>query len=186
MLIGLFLFFYYVLVLFQHWYTIIPVLKFVLHVILNLGDQYQKRRRNNHMTKKIRKYLLSHHLPKDYDRCFLIKIKNKNYRICARCSGWYLSFLMFWILLLFNVNFLLNYKFIILYFFPIPAILDWILHQFRIFKGTNVLRFLTGILIGLTFAMLLYTFIKNPFDIHFWFVSIIYVTLVSIVLKCSL
>ena len=137
------------------------------------------------MVKGIRKYLLSHHLPQDYDRCFLIKVGNKSYRICARCIGWYLSFLIFWLLLLFNIDFLLNYKIIILYFFPIPAIFDWSLHKLRNLKGTNILRVLSGILIGLTFAMLLYSFVTNPFDIHFWLVSIIYVTIVVIVLKHS-
>jgi len=135
------------------------------------------------MSRDIYKYLLSHHLPKDYDRCFLIKIRGESYRICARCSGWYLSFLIFWLLLLFDVDFLLNYKIIVLYFFPVPAILDWSLHKLTRFKGTNILRFITGILIGLTFAMLLHSFIINPFDINFWSVSVIYVLIVVAVYK---
>ena len=135
------------------------------------------------MFEEIRKYLLSHHEPKDYNRCFLIKIGDKEYYICSRCSGWYISFILFWIILFMGIDLILNYKTIILYLFPIPAIVDWSLHRFNVCDGNNFFRILTGFLIGLTFATLLYTFIKNPFDIDFWTVSIIYITIVAIIFK---
>ena len=135
------------------------------------------------MFEEIRKCLLSHHEPKDYNRCFLIKFGDKKYYICSRCSGWYISFILFWIILLIGIDFILSYKTIILYLFPIPAIVDWSLHRFRIYDGNNFSRILTGFLIGLTFATLLYTFIKNPFDTDFWIVSIIYTVIVAIIFK---
>jgi len=137
------------------------------------------------MFKEIQKYLLSHHEPKDYNRCLLIKFGGKEYYICSRCSGWYSSFILFWIFLLIGIDFILSYKIIILYLFPIPALIDWSLHRFRICNGNNLSRILTGFLIGLTFATLLYTFIKNPFDINFWIVSIIYTFIVVIIFKIT-
>ncbi len=131
------------------------------------------------------KYLLSHHLPKEYNRCFLIKFRNRKIRICSRCSGWYISFLLFWFLLLMGSDFLLNYKNIILYLFPIPAIIDWSLHRFKIHEGNNFSRIITGFLIGLTFATLLYSFIINPLDINFWIVSILYASMSILIFKIT-
>lgn len=66
-----------------------------------------------------------------------------------------------------------------------PAIIDWSLHRLRIYEGTNILRVVTGLLIGLTFATLLYTFLETPFDINFWSVSMIYILTVSIIFNFS-
>jgi len=84
-----------------------------------------------------------------------------------------------------GIDFILSYKTIILYLFPIPAIIDWGLHRFKIYDGSNLSRIFTGFLIGLTFATLLYTFIKNAFDINFWIVSIIYTVIVAIIFKIT-
>lgn len=131
------------------------------------------------------KYLLSHHLPKEYNRCIILKFHNKKIRICSRCSGWYISFLLFWVLFFSGLNFFLNYKIIILYLFPIPAIIDWSLHRFKIYQGINLLRIITGFLIGLTFALLWYSFIINPLDVNFWIVSISYTIIAMIIFKIT-
>lgn len=135
------------------------------------------------MLKEIRNYILSHHEPKDYNRCFFITLHEKRTYICSRCAGWYTSFLLFWILSFLRVEFFLNYSFIILYFFPMPAIIDWSLHRFKIYEGTNLTRIFSGFLIGLTFATLLYTFLKNPFNMDFWLVSITYSMITFFVFK---
>ena len=117
------------------------------------------------------KYVLSHHLPKDYNRCLAIKFHDKTVRICSRCFGWYTSFVIFWIMLFIEFDFFLSYETIILYLFPLPAIADWSLHRFGIYDGTNLSRVITGFMIGLTFASLLYVFVKNPLDMNFWISS---------------
>lgn len=137
------------------------------------------------MSQKILDYILSHHEPKDYGRCFSITISRKKYHFCSRCVGWYSSFLIFWFTLFLGINFLPNYEFVVLYLFPIPAIVDWSLHKFEIYDGTNFSRILTGFLIGFTFANLLYIFFRNPFDCHFWAVTICYAMIVMAVLNST-
>jgi len=131
------------------------------------------------------KYLLSHHLPKDYDRCLQINVNDRKVRICSRCLGWYISFFLFWVLLFLDLNFLLNYKMIILYFFPAPAMIDWSLHRFGFYSGNNLSRVSTGFLLGLTFAMMTYLFIKNPLRVHFWIVSVLYISIGVVIFKVT-
>jgi uncharacterized membrane protein len=133
------------------------------------------------MPRKIWGYALSHHQPKDYDRCFSITVSGKEHRLCSRCLGWYSSFTIFWSVLPFGIDFLLDHGLLILYLFPIPAVADWSLHRFKIHEGTNLTRFGTGFLLGFTFANLLHILLKNPLDPNFWVVTIAYTTIVTAV-----
>lgn len=133
------------------------------------------------MLKDILSYILSHHEPKDYNRCLSLTVAGNKYNICSRCAGWYSSFLFFWILLAIDIDFLLNYNIVIIFLFPIPAIFDWSLHKFKIYKGTNASRFITGLFLGLAFATILYIFFRNPFDPLIWIVSLLYTTIIAII-----
>jgi len=135
------------------------------------------------------KYLLSHHLPKDYDRCLQVNFNDRKVRICSRCLGWYTSFLLFWVLLFLDLTFLLSYEMVVLYFFPAPAMIDWALHRFSLYNGSNLSRVSTGFLLGFTFAMLSYIFITNPLSVNFWVVSVLYTSIGVVIFKitsCSL
>lgn len=129
-----------------------------------------------------KKYILSHHLPKDYYRCIKLRARGKTYLICSRCFGLYVGFFTFLIFIFFSE--FVSYR-IILYLFPIPAFLDWSLHKFRIYKGNNVSRIMSGILLGIAYAGLFHTFIRNPFDFDFFVVIITYLIAGILVFKFS-
>ena len=137
------------------------------------------------MSGEIRDYLLSHHKSKDYDRCFLFRFRGKKVFICSRCCGWYSSFLLFWVLLFLGVKIFLVNNLFALYFLPMPAIIDWGIHRFRIYHGTNLSRLFTGFLLGFAFANLAYIFLQNPFNINFWEVAISYLIIVAIIYAAS-
>jgi len=137
------------------------------------------------MPRKIWDYALSHHRPKDYDRCFSITVGGKEHRLCSRCLGWYSSFAIFWSVLPFGINFFPDHGLLVLYLFPIPAVADWSLHRFKIYGGTNLTRFGTGFLLGFTFASLLYILLKNPLDPNFWVVTITYTIVITAVFHCT-
>ena len=136
------------------------------------------------LAKKYRKYILSHHLPKDYKRCINFKINNKIYFICSRCFGLYLGFLTFLILLSIFQNTLYNINFV-LYLFPLPAVIDWSLHRFSVYQGTNSSRVATGFLLGIAYAGLFHIFIKNPLDLNFWVVVIGYLIVGILIFKLT-
>jgi uncharacterized membrane protein len=129
-----------------------------------------------------KKYILSHHLPKDYKRCLKFRINKKAYFICSRCFGLYLGFFIF--LVLFYIFQIPSFTFI-LYLFPIPALVDWSMYRFNIYQGTNSSRIITGFLLGITYAGLLHTFIKNPLDFNFWFVVSIYLIIGTLIFKLT-
>ena len=122
-------------------------------------------------------------MPKDYDRCVKAKVNKKTYYVCARCLGLYIGLITFLIVFFSNVFF--DYISIVLaaYIFPIPAFLDWSLHKFKKSQGTNVSRIITGFMVGITYAALIYLFVRNPFDYNFWIVIVAYAALLIILLK---
>jgi len=136
------------------------------------------------LAKKCRKYILSHHLPKDYKRCIKFEVNNKVYLICSRCLGLYLGFIIFLPLFFMFQNFLYNINFI-LYLLPLPAIIDWSIHRFGIYQGTNSSRIATGFFLGVAYAGLLFTFIKNPLDSNFWIVIISYLIIGATIFKLT-
>ena len=135
------------------------------------------------MPRKIWNYALSHHQPRDYGRCFSITVGGKERHLCSRCLGWYSSFAIFWIVLPFGVNFFLDHGLLVLYLFPMPAVVDWGLHRFGIYEGTNLTRVFTGFLLGFTFADLSYVLLKNPLDPNFWAVTITCTTIVAAIFR---
>lgn len=131
----------------------------------------------------LRGYLLSHHFPKDYHRCLSFSLFGKKHFICTRCLGWYIAFFLFWPLSVSGLLNLIKYNPLFLYLLPLPALADWTLHRFGIYEGTNYSRFFTGTLLGLSFGMLLNSFISNIFDPNFWIISICYTFYVAIIMK---
>ena len=136
------------------------------------------------LTKKYKKYILSHHLPKDYRRCIKFKNNNKVYFICSRCFGLYFGFFIFLILFFVFQDILYNTNFV-LYLFPLPAIIDWSIHRFSVYQGTNSLRVATGFLLGIAYAGLFHIFIKNPLNLNFWIVVIGYLVIGILIFKLT-
>ncbi|HWR26299.1 MAG TPA: DUF2085 domain-containing protein, partial [candidate division Zixibacteria bacterium] len=73
----------------------------------------------------------------------------------------------------------------IIYAFPIPAMLDWGLEKYDVYKGNNVTRFVSGFMLGICYVFLWTKFIQNPFDIEVWSIAIVYVIIAYFVLRYS-
>ncbi|MCD6547244.1 MAG: DUF2085 domain-containing protein [Nanoarchaeota archaeon] len=130
-------------------------------------------------------FILSHHNPDEYYRCYLIKLFGKSIHVCARCLGVY-SFAILSFVFYFLVNLSSSLNLVILYLFPIPAFVDWGLYRFKIWKGINPIRTLTGAFLGITYGRLGFLFVENPFNIHIYIVALSYIILAFLILRISL
>ena len=93
---------------------------------------------------KVKKYQLNltscHRLP---ERSFFFR--GKQFPFCARCTGVNLSFL-FMPLFIFN---LISFNLAITFFFMVPAFIDGFTQAFCKRESNNILRFLTGLMMGI-------------------------------------
>jgi len=97
------------------------------------------------------KYVLSHHGPSNWNRCYNMPIFSHNVRICARCSGIYPGIIIglsTFHLISGNVPII-----ILLFLLPLPALLDWSLTSFTKLNGKNISRSLTGALLGYAYGI---------------------------------
>ena len=100
-----------------------------------------------------RQYLLSHHPPSEYDRCYSPQVFGRRLRLCARCSGIYPGIAAgVWVGLATGASASL----LVLFLLPLPALLDWALTAFTDRNGRNAVRTATGALLGLGYALGLY------------------------------
>lgn len=96
--------------------------------------------------KTILLFLLSHHQEEQYSRT--IKITN-SVRLCARCTGMVLGFISLLIINFFLIPYFTWFIALpLMLLMIIPALVDWLTQKFRKRESNNVLRILTGFLLG--------------------------------------
>ena len=112
------------------------------------------------------RFLLSHHLPEHEHRC--VKIAGRP--VCARCLGMYPSLLLGLILLFSLDGFGVEpmharpMEGALLVLLVSPALLDWIRGRISPKSGSNVLRLVTGFLLGLGLARIIHLQAIAPFQ----------------------
>lgn len=127
--------------------------------------------------------LVAHHSPAEYNRTWVLNFGKKSIRLCTRCSGAYLGILASIISLVIGgstLNWLRSEP--LLFLLPFPAVLDWSLHKFRIWRGNNTIRFISGALMGMAYAFYWVRFISNPFDFAILASALAYLLAVGFVL----
>lgn len=129
--------------------------------------------------------LIAHHEPEQFYKTIKFSLFNKNIRLCTRCTGIYLGIITTILYLLFSLSTPEILMPGIIYTFPIPAMLDWGLEKYGIYKGNNATRFVSGFMLGICYVFLWTKFIQNPFDIEVWLIAIVYVIIAYFVLKYS-
>jgi len=132
--------------------------------------------------------LIAHHEPDQFNKTLKFTLCNKNIRLCTRCTGIYSGIITSILYLLFSLYSLTNPEILIsgiIYAFPIPAMLDWGLEKYGIYKGNNATRFVTGFLLGICYVFLWAKFFKDPFDSEVWMIAIVYVIIAYVVLRYS-
>ncbi len=91
-----------------------------------------------------RPYLLSHHQPSEYHRCYSPTIAGRRIHVCARCLGVYLGIVAG----LLTPAGAVSAPVALVALAPFPALLDWVLTTFTNRAGYNSVRTTTGVLLG--------------------------------------
>lgn len=116
---------------------------------------------------------LSHHLEGEYDRCLNLPFGNKHWRICTRCTGVYIGILTG---ILSNLLVSINPSTlaIIMFFFPLPAFIDFYLNQANIYNGTNATRLITGVLLGFMYPNFVFGVLSRPLVLYPYMAIMLY------------
>lgn len=98
-----------------------------------------------------RQYLVSHHEPVEWDRCYALEIRGRRVRLCARCLGIYPGILVGLLAYPLLRPPMSHYYLVAL--LPLPALVDWAVTSFSDRSGYNAVRTLTGFLLGIGYAV---------------------------------
>lgn len=126
--------------------------------------------------------LIAHHEAANFHKTILFRVFNTNIRLCTRCTGIYLGIIATILLLLFAINIPHILQLIIIFAFPIPAMIDWGLDKYNLWKGSSTTRFVSGFMLGICYIFLWARFIKNPLDIMVWLSAVVYSTIAGFIL----
>lgn len=98
-----------------------------------------------------RPYLLSHHEPSEWDRCYAPTVGDRRVRLCARCLGIYPGILVgvaAWLLAAPLPTGLAAVALL-----PLPALVDWAASAFTPRAGWNPVRTATGAALGYAYGV---------------------------------
>lgn len=98
------------------------------------------------------RYLLSHHTDSEIYRCYALRLGKRTVHLCSRCVGVYAGILLG--ALLHALRLLPRSAYLpAVAVLPLFALLDWSASAFTGWKGHNPLRTLTGLLLGMAYAL---------------------------------
>ncbi len=102
--------------------------------------------------RKTSRYLLSHHIDSELYRCYALRLGKRAVHLCSRCVGIYAGILLG--ALLHALRLLPRSAYLpAVAVLPLFALLDWSASAFTGWKGHNPLRTLTGLLLGMAYAL---------------------------------
>jgi len=104
-------------------------------------------------------FWLSHHHEEEYNRTYLLG----GVRVCARCLGTY-PVLLAVMVGLFKVRAPLSWQWDVplVLGLTLPALVDWAVGRFRPSGGSNAVRTLTGVLLGMALGRSLFVHLQKP------------------------
>jgi uncharacterized membrane protein len=123
---------------------------------------------------KTSKYILSHHEPKEYYKCYSLKIKDKTLHFCSRCLGIYLGIIL-GIILYYNRIFNEQNYYLAIFIFPIFTLIDWTITAFTKYRSHNLIRTGFGVLLGVAYSFGLILFFKTFPNYLLIFIGFFYV-----------
>lgn len=97
-----------------------------------------------------RRYLLSHHPPSEYDRCYAPVVSGRRIHLCARCAGIYPGIVAGLLAFAFAPVAITGVALVAV--LPLPALVDWLATR-RARSGSNVVRTATGAALGYGYAL---------------------------------
>lgn len=104
-------------------------------------------------------FWLSHHHEEEYNRTYVLG----GVRVCARCLGTY-PVLLAVMVGLFKVRAPLSWEWDVpvVLGLTLPALVDWAVGRFRPRGGSNAVRTLTGVLLGVALGRSLFVHFQRP------------------------
>ncbi|QRO01195.1 DUF2085 domain-containing protein [Archangium violaceum] len=104
-------------------------------------------------------FWLSHHHAEEYNRTYLLG----GVRVCARCLGTY-PVLLAVMVGLFKARAPLawHWDVPVVLGLTLPALVDWAVGRFRPASGSNAVRTLTGVLLGVALGRSLFIHVQRP------------------------
>jgi uncharacterized membrane protein len=96
-------------------------------------------------------YLLSHHQRSEWYRCYAPVLFDRQLHICARCSGVYPGIAIG--IFTFISNYTIPFQFYWISILPAPALIDWTLTSLVDYRGYNLVRTTTGLLLGYAYGL---------------------------------
>jgi len=104
-------------------------------------------------------FWLSHHHAEEYNRTYVLA----GVRVCARCLGTY-PVLLATLVGVFQLRAPLAWPWDIpvVLGLTLPAVVDWAVGRFRPQAGSNAVRTLTGVLLGLALGRSLFIHVQRP------------------------
>ncbi len=96
--------------------------------------------------------LLSHHSRKNLSHTLMIPIAGRSVRLCARCTGIAMGIALGLVSLRSLLGIFSSFP-LLIGLFPLPGAADWLLQVFRVRQSTNPRRIVTGVLIGVLYAV---------------------------------
>jgi len=109
-------------------------------------------------------FLLAHHHPAEYDRCYRVG----RVRLCARCSGLYPALLLVLALELAGGLETPRLEWVILYGLPLPALYTWARRRLAAARDSNPVATVTGALLGIALGQGLCLYFRDPGSPRFW------------------
>ena len=107
-------------------------------------------------------FFLAHHYSQQLDRCYLAWFRGRPVWFCARCVGLYPTLILV-LLILIGVDVEEGpWDIFWVYLTPLPALVDWSRSRILGRLGSNRLRTMTGVLLGLGLARTIFLNMKNP------------------------
>lgn len=100
---------------------------------------------------EMRPYLLSHHEPDEYYRCYRVRVGGRTVHLCGRCSGLYPGIAAG--VLLFVGGVAADYHLALIATLPAFALVDWASTTFTARRGWNPVRTLTGAALGVAYGL---------------------------------
>ena len=119
-----------------------------------------------------RKYLLSHHEPAHYDRCYAVPFRGRRVRLCARCTGIYPGIVLGVAAAGFSDVGTTALLFAIAVL-PAFALVDWARTAFTPATGSNPVRTVSGALLGIGYGIGVLEFLTT-FDARLLAIAAVY------------
>lgn len=134
-----------------------------------MNEKQQKDYSKNAKSSKWWMILLAHHYREDFDHCYTLRTKKRDYYLCARCLGLYPA-VFITMSFVFSGVFRLSpgRSYDLLTLGCGIGVLEWGIVRLGFWEGNNFLRTFTGVIMGIGMGIGLPPYFRRPFSPDFW------------------